>query len=80
VPMLVMVFVGGAGSLWGPLIGAAFAVVLIEFFQDLGDQQAIAYGLVLMVVIALLPGGLTSLFRSVRDSRFGARLGRRQAR
>ena len=26
VPMLVMVFVGGAGSLWGPLIGAAFAV------------------------------------------------------
>jgi hypothetical protein len=22
---------------------AAFAVVLIEFFQDLGDQQAIAY-------------------------------------
>jgi branched-chain amino acid transport system permease protein len=80
VPMLVMVFVGGAGSLWGPLIGAAFAVVLIEFFQDLGDQQAIAYGLVLMVVIALLPGGLTSLFRSVRDSRFGARLRRRQAR
>ena len=80
VPMLVMVFVGGAGSLWGPLIGAAFAVVLIEFFQDLGDQQAIAYGLVLMVVIALLPGGLTSLFRSVRDSRFGARLRRGRQR
>ena len=80
VPMLVMVFVGGAGSLWGPLIGAAFAVVLIEFFQDLGDQQAIAYGLVLMIVIALLPGGLTSLFRSVRDSRFGARLRRGRQR
>ena len=62
VPMLVMVFVGGAGSLWGPLIGAAFAIVLIEFFQDLGDAQAIAYGIVLMVAIALLPGGLTSLF------------------
>ncbi|MGD9985936.1 branched-chain amino acid ABC transporter permease [Pseudonocardia sp.] len=78
VPMLVMVFVGGAGSLWGPLVGAAFAVVIIEFFQDLGDQQAIAYGLVLMVVIALLPGGLTSLFRTVRDSRFGAALLRRK--
>src|SRR5262249_35701730 len=33
VPMLVMVFVGGAGSYWGPVIGAAFAVVLIEIFQ-----------------------------------------------
>ncbi|GJF02753.1 branched-chain amino acid ABC transporter permease [Pseudonocardia sp. D17] len=78
VPMLVMVFVGGAGSLWGPLVGAAFAVVIIEFFQDLGDQQAIAYGLVLMVVIALLPGGLTSLFRTIRDSRFGTALLRRK--
>ncbi len=74
VPMLVMVFVGGAGSIWGPLVGAAFAIVLIEFFQDLGDQQAIAYGLVLMVVIAVLPGGLTSLARRVGDSRFGARM------
>jgi branched-chain amino acid transport system permease protein len=76
VPMLVMVFVGGAGSLWGPLVGAAFAVVLIEFFQDLGDLQALAYGVVLMIAIALLPGGLTSLFRTIRDSRFGARLRR----
>lgn len=80
VPMLVMVFVGGAGSLWGPLVGAAFAVVLIELFQDLGDEQAIAYGMVLMIAIALLPGGLTSLLRTVRDSRFGARLRRGVAR
>lgn len=79
VPMLVMVFVGGAGSLWGPLIGAAFAIVLIEFFQDLGDAQAIAYGIVLMVVIALLPGGLTSLFRTLGSSRFAQRLYRRRA-
>lgn len=74
VPMLVMVFVGGAGSLWGPVVGAAFAIVLIEFFQDLGDQQAIAYGLVLMLAIALLPGGLTSLARSLGDSRLFARM------
>ena len=31
-----------------------------------------------MVVIALLPGGLTSLFRTVRDSRFGTALSRRK--
>ncbi|WP_281690546.1 branched-chain amino acid ABC transporter permease [Pseudonocardia thermophila] len=78
VPMLVMVFVGGAGSMWGPVVGAAFAIVLIEFFQDLGDQQAIAYGLVLMLAISVLPGGLTSLARRVGDSRFMARLRRRE--
>ncbi len=69
VPLLVMVFVGGAGSLWGPAIGAAFAVILIEYFQDLGDLQAIAYGVVLMAAIALLPGGLASLAHRIRDSR-----------
>lgn len=74
VPMLVMVFVGGAGSLWGPVVGAAFAVVLIEFFQDLGDLQAIAYGIVLMLAIAVLPGGLVSLGRTARDSRWVGRL------
>jgi branched-chain amino acid transport system permease protein len=79
VPMLVMVFVGGAGSLWGPLIGAAFAIILIEFFQDLGDAQAIAYGVVLMVAIALLPGGLTSLFRTIGDTRLAQRLPWRRA-
>lgn len=74
VPMLVMVFVGGAGSHWGPLIGAAFAVVLIELFQDLGDLQAIAYGVILMLAISILPGGLVSLFATFRDSRWVGRL------
>jgi len=32
-----------------------------------------------MIAIAVLPGGLTSLFRTVNDSRFGARLTRRRA-
>lgn len=77
VPMLVMVFVGGAGSLWGPVLGAGFAVVLIELFQDLGDLQAIAYGVALMLAIAVLPGGLVSLSREVRGSRL---LGRWAAR
>lgn len=78
VPFLVMVFVGGAGSLLGPVLGAAFAVVLVEVFQDLGDLQAIAYGLALMVAISVLRGGLVSLGREVRDSRLVGRLtGRR---
>jgi branched-chain amino acid transport system permease protein len=55
-------------------VGAAFAVVLIEFFQDLGDLQAIAYGIVLMLAIAVLPGGLVSLGRTARDSRWIGRL------
>ncbi|MFW3169311.1 branched-chain amino acid ABC transporter permease [Geodermatophilus sp. CPCC 206100] len=79
VPFLVMVFVGGAGSLYGPIVGAAFAVVLVEVFQDLGDFQAIAYGLALMLAITVLRGGLVSLGREARDSRLVARLTGRSA-
>jgi branched-chain amino acid transport system permease protein len=79
VPFLVMVFVGGAGSLLGPVIGAAFAVVLVELFQDLGDLQAIAYGVALMLAITVLPGGLVSLGARLRDSRLVARVTGRRA-
>ncbi len=79
VPFLVMVFVGGAGSLVGPVIGAAFAVILVEIFQDLGDLQAIAYGLALMLAIAVLPGGLVSLGAELRNSRLVGKLIPRRA-
>lgn len=79
VPFLVMVFVGGAGSLLGPVIGAAFAVILVEVFQDLGDLQAIAYGVTLMLAITLLRGGIVSLGSELRNSRYVAKLtGRRR--
>ena len=74
VPFLVMVFVGGAGSLVGPVIGAAFAVMLVEVFQDFGDLQAIAYGVALMLAITVLPGGLVSLGKELRNSRLVGRL------
>jgi branched-chain amino acid transport system permease protein len=79
VPFLVMVFVGGAGSLLGPVLGAAFAVVLVEVFQDLGDFQAIAYGLALMLAITVLRGGLVSLGPELRDSRLIGRLSGRRS-
>jgi branched-chain amino acid transport system permease protein len=78
VPFLVMVFVGGAGSMLGPVLGAAFAVVLVEVFQDLGDFQAIAYGLALMLAITVLRGGLVSLGKELRDSRLIGRLSGRR--
>jgi branched-chain amino acid transport system permease protein len=75
----VMVFVGGAGSMLGPVLGAAFAVVLVEIFQDLGDYQAIAYGVALMLAITVLRGGLVSLGKEMRDSRLLGRLTGRRA-
>lgn len=67
--MLVMVILGGSQSLWGPVLGAIFAVGIVQLLQDLGTYQNLAYGLALMLAIGFLPGGIVSLW-----ARAGARL------
>jgi branched-chain amino acid transport system permease protein len=69
VPFLVMLFVGGSGTIWGSAVGAVFVVVLIQLLQGLGTVQSLAYGVALMLAIAFLRGGLVSLLAEVRSSR-----------
>lgn len=60
---MILVLFGGAGTLWGPLIGAAVLVPLGETLQaQLGDIlpgiQGVLYGLVVIAVILLAPEGI----------------------
>jgi branched-chain amino acid transport system permease protein len=67
ISMLVMLIVGGVRSLWGSIIGAAFFVTIQEIFQETGEYQRLVFGLALMVTVVVLPGGLASLPRRVRE-------------
>ncbi len=67
VELLLMVVIGGLGSVWGAIAGAFIVELLSEGLRDLipaiipgatGEVQLIGYGLVLILVILLLPGGL----------------------
>jgi branched-chain amino acid transport system permease protein len=67
---LVLALFGGAGTLWGPVIGAAILVPLSETLHaELGDVvpgiQGIVYGLAIILVILLAPEGV---FWRVRDA------------
>ena len=71
--LALMVMLGGARPLYGPLIGA----VIVTFLPELGGldpiDARIAYGVGLLVVILLLPGGvsggLDALYRAVVERR-----------
>jgi branched-chain amino acid transport system permease protein len=60
--------VGGTGTLWGPLVGAALMIPLSEFtrIQFGGTGSAVdllIYGALLTVVAVFQPAGLVGLFR-----------------
>jgi branched-chain amino acid transport system permease protein len=63
---LAMIVIGGMGSVRGALLGAAFYVVVPEAVRGFKDAPGLIFGLSLMLVMILLPGGLTSLFKSRR--------------
>ena len=73
VKMVVMAALGGAGLLFGPLVGALILVPLEEFSNSLfGGQGAgftfMIYGAIIVIIARFLPSGLLSLFnrRSTR--------------
>ena len=67
VKMVVMAALGGAGQLFGPLVGALILVPLEELSNSyLGGQGAgityMVYGAIIVIVARFLPSGLLSLF------------------
>lgn len=64
----VVAIVGGIGTLWGPILGATVVISLTETTNALlgstrGGASMVLYGLLLMVIVLVRPGGLVSLFR-----------------
>jgi branched-chain amino acid transport system permease protein len=58
---LAMVVVGGLGSSLGAVIGAALYTLVPEWLRFLQEAYFVIFGMVVIVVIALIPGGLAGL-------------------
>jgi branched-chain amino acid transport system permease protein len=70
VEALVGVIVGGLGTLWGPVLGAAVLYALGELtrnlFGELPGLSMVIYGAVLILIVMFLPRGITGAGASVR--------------
>jgi branched-chain amino acid transport system permease protein len=56
-----MLYVGGLGSTFGPLVGAVVISLLPEVFRPLKDYQDLAYGVVLILILIYAPRGMAAL-------------------
>lgn len=58
ITVIIMVYVGGMGSIYGALGGAVLLTVLTELLRDFGEWRLLIYSLVLILILFFLPGGL----------------------
>jgi branched-chain amino acid transport system permease protein len=65
--VLSMVIVGGLGSTWGPVIGTAVIMVVIEWMKEFGDARNLGLGLALILFVVFLPGGLAAAAKRLSE-------------
>ncbi|MCM2357261.1 MAG: branched-chain amino acid ABC transporter permease [Geobacteraceae bacterium] len=58
VELVTMVIIGGLGSVYGSLLGAALLTLLPEMLRAFQDYDIIIYGLILILATMFMPGGL----------------------
>ena len=64
-----MAFVGGQGTIIGPVIGAVFFVVLKEWLVlNVGEYHLIVFGTLFILVVLFLPGGLVEVWERIRQA------------
>ena len=63
--LLSMIVVGGLGSIWGPLLGAALLMLADEATKEFEQYRNFGLGVLLAVFVLLLPQGLVGAIASL---------------
>jgi branched-chain amino acid transport system permease protein len=58
IDMIVMIIVGGLGSISGAILGGIFVAVSLELMRDLQQYRLVLYALLLVVIMIVRPQGL----------------------
>jgi branched-chain amino acid transport system permease protein len=74
IDMVVMIIIGGLGSISGAVVGGIFVAVTLELMRDLQQYRLVLYALLLIAIMLLRPQGLfgTRELSDVWRRRFGA--------
>jgi branched-chain amino acid transport system permease protein len=55
---MLMVIIGGAGTLFGPLLGAALIIFLKDLISSFSDRWVMVLGILYILVIVFIPNGI----------------------
>jgi branched-chain amino acid transport system permease protein len=68
-------FVGGKGTILGPVVGATLLILMSNYFSSQGAYAAALFGLLLMSVVMIAPGGIVGEMRRLLGNWNSARKG-----
>jgi branched-chain amino acid transport system permease protein len=64
--VLLMTFVGGTGTFWGPILGAFCYIILQNYLSDVTDRWPLIMGLIFVAMVLFVPGGLSQIIHWAR--------------
>lgn len=67
--LIAMIVVGGMGSIWGPLLGAALLMLADESMKEFSDYRNIGLGLLITLFVIAWPRGLAGWFDRLKALR-----------
>ena len=64
--VLLMTFVGGTRTFWGPMLGTLVYIILQNYLSDITDRWPLFMGLIFVFMVIFIPGGLTQIIQSIK--------------
>lgn len=78
IQILVIAYVGGRGSIWGPLLASFITMPIFESMNSLVELKYIIYGLVLILVMIFMPNGIAGFAKPLK-ALWGKRMAKKKA-
>jgi branched-chain amino acid transport system permease protein len=69
--VLLMAFVGGTKTFWGPILGAFVYIILQNYLSDITDRWPLFMGIIFVFMVLFIPGGLSEVIVNIRQRLFG---------
>ena len=68
--VLLMVLIGGAGTLWGPIVGAAFIVLMETIIGAYTENWMMIIGVIFILFTIFAPKGIVGIIRKAEFKLF----------
>jgi branched-chain amino acid transport system permease protein len=69
--VVLMVFVGGTKTFWGPILGVFVYIILQNYLSNITDRWPLFMGFIFVIMVMFIPGGLSEVIMNMRQRFFG---------